>query len=114
MAGKLVRFEIMGGSGGSLAKFYGDLLGWRMDSDNEWSYGMVSPEDSGVLGAVGPSKGEPYTLMYFSVPDVDATLKLAEEKGGSVVTPRTEVPNSVTFATFRDPEGNLIGLVETG
>jgi predicted enzyme related to lactoylglutathione lyase len=32
--------------------------------------------------------------------------------GGRVVLPPTEVPGVVTFALFKDPAGNLMGLIK--
>jgi predicted enzyme related to lactoylglutathione lyase len=46
------------------------------------------------------------------VPDIDASLKAIVASGGSTVLPRTVVPNLVTFALFKDPAGNRMGLVE--
>ena len=33
--------------------------------------------------------------------------------GGTIDMPRTVIPNVVTFALFKDPAGNRMGLVET-
>jgi len=37
----------------------------------------------------------------------------AAGRGGSVVQPRTEIPNMGAFAYFKDSEGNVVGLWET-
>ena len=34
--------------------------------------------------------------------------------GGEIVTPVTEIPGVVTFAEFRDPAGNVIGMSKAG
>jgi predicted enzyme related to lactoylglutathione lyase len=39
-------------------------------------------------------------------------LKKIESLGGKTVVPTTEIPNMVTFALFKDPEGNMVGLVK--
>ena len=41
--------------------------------------------------------------------DVAATLKKAEELGGSVIQPAQEVPG-VTFAVLADAQGHKIGV----
>ena len=46
--------------------------------------------------------------------DFDDALARVESCGGSVVLPRTVVPGVVTFALFRDPAGNLLGVAENG
>ena len=48
------------------------------------------------------------------VDDIDYVLAKVEANGGSVVLPRTVVPDVVTFALFKDPAGNLLGVAENG
>jgi predicted enzyme related to lactoylglutathione lyase len=44
---------------------------------------------------------------------IDDALKKIGAGGGSVVQPRTEIPDMGAFAYFRDSEGNVVGLWET-
>ena len=48
------------------------------------------------------------------VDDIDEALAKVEANGGSVVLGRTEVPDVDTFALFKDPAGNLLGIAENG
>src|SRR4029450_665808 len=41
MAAPVVWFEIAGRDLDALSRFYGDLLGWKVDADNPQRYGMV-------------------------------------------------------------------------
>jgi uncharacterized protein len=43
---------------------------------------------------------------------MDVYLTKVGAAGGSTLLPRTEVPDVVTLALFRDPAGNTVGLVE--
>ena len=54
----------------------------------------------------------PDKVLYVRVPDLDASLQLVAAHGGQVLIPVTEVPGVVTFALFRDPEGNVMGIVK--
>ena len=53
-----------------------------------------------------------YVTLYIEVPDIDAHLIKIEAAGGKTVTPRTVIPDTVTFTMFADPAGNMVGLVE--
>jgi predicted enzyme related to lactoylglutathione lyase len=53
----------------------------------------------------------PRTTFYVQVPDINATLAKALSMGGETVMPRTDA-GMVVMAQFRDPEGNVVGLVE--
>jgi predicted enzyme related to lactoylglutathione lyase len=59
------------------------------------------------------SKDTPATVVTVGVDAIDDTLKKIEAGGGSVVQPRTEIPNMGAFAYFKDSEGNVVGLWET-
>ena len=45
--------------------------------------------------------------------DVTASLERASALGGTIIMPRTVTPD-VTMGLFEDPEGHVLGLVETG
>lgn len=115
MANPVVHFEVLGKDGPKLQKFFGDLFGWKINTDNPMSYGLV---DTGVEGAIGGGiggvpEGQPAGVVtfYVQVDDLDAALKRAEQLGGRTVNPPMEVPGGPRLAHFADPEGNVVGLV---
>jgi predicted enzyme related to lactoylglutathione lyase len=48
--------------------------------------------------------------VVVDVDDLQKYLDKAVSMGGEVVTPITEIPDMVTWAEFRDPSGNVIGI----
>jgi predicted enzyme related to lactoylglutathione lyase len=114
MASKLVHFEIMGPDGGALKAFYGDLFGWEFESPDGVGDYHLTTAGGGLGGAVGNGGDETssYVTVYLQVPDIDAHLARIEAAGGTTVQPRTEIPDMVVYAQFRDPAGNVVGLVE--
>ena len=100
----IVFFDIAGPDAGKLKQFYATNFGWAIDAAN----GIKTPALEGTL-----RQDPPETLIYLGVRDIDATLKAIVASGGAVALPRTVVPNVVTFAIFKDPAGNRVGLVET-
>ena len=68
----------------------------------------------GVGGAVGqgPEQGPTYLTVYLEVDSIDDHLARIEAAGGQTITPRTVIPDTVIFALFTDPAGNMVGLVE--
>ena len=100
----IVFFDVAGPDAAKLKSFYAGNFGWGIDAAN----GITTP---GLKGTLRQDPAE--TIVYVGVPDVDAALKKIVASGGSVVMPRTVVPNVVTFALFKDPAGNRMGLVET-
>lgn len=73
-------------------------------------------EVSGALleepGYTGPERA---VILYLNIPDtIEAVLARAEEKGGEIRTSRTVIDEEVGWAaTFKDLDGNVIGLYES-
>ena len=51
-----------------------------------------------------------HVLIYIDSDDIEADLKKVEKLGGTVVHPKTEIPNMGWFGMFKDPTGNVLGL----
>ena len=97
-------------------RFYGAVAGWEyrpMEGlDGYWLFG-TGPASGGGIGTRGATVGS-VVRVYIDVDDLDAAIAAAEANGGSVVTPPSPVPGQGRFAALRDPEGNEVGLFETG
>ena len=114
MGHPVIWFEILGKDGKKLRQFYGDIFDWKFEVMPEMDYGVANTGgDKGIQGGIGTdSQGGSQQTFYISVPDIKATLKRIEAKGGKTIIPYTEIPKIVTFAIFADPEGHTIGLIE--
>ena len=115
MSNAVVHFEILGKDHEALQQYYRDLFDWKIRQMTPGvPYGVILEEEQGKgigggVGAVLPG-GEPQLLFYVEVADIQASLDRASELGGEVVVPVTTMPGIVTFAQFKDPEGNVVGL----
>jgi predicted enzyme related to lactoylglutathione lyase len=121
MGQPVVHFEIVGRDGERLKRYYSDLFGWEIDSDNPMGYGLVQREGNlnadgvGIGGGVGPGP-EGYAghvTFYVEVPDVEAALAKAESLGGSRMMGPETVMEGVEIGLFNDPEGHLVGVVKS-
>lgn len=118
MGQPVVHFEVVGKDGARLQSYYGELFGWRMNADNPMNYALVEAEEgssgSGIPGGIGqgPEGYAGHITFYVEVPDVGAALEQAERLGGTrVMGPEAVLPD-VTLGQFKDPEGNVVGLVQ--
>jgi predicted enzyme related to lactoylglutathione lyase len=108
----VVHIEIPAANAQSAAQFYETLFGWKMQHVPEFDYTMW--EDGSGYGG-GFNKVTEHTpvgqvLVYIDSDDIDADLKTIEALGGSVVTPKTEIPGTGWFGLFKDPTGNTLAL----
>ena len=111
MANEIIHVEVTGKDGPSLQRFYGDVFGWKLDTNNPGGYGLLRQGD--LTAGIGPAQdgGGGHVTVYIHADDPQATLQKIEAAGGRVVMPLTEVAPETTIALFVDPEGHLVGLM---
>jgi predicted enzyme related to lactoylglutathione lyase len=122
MGQPVVHFEVIGRDGDKLQSYYSELFGWKIDSDNEMNYGLVTrdgnmnPEGIGIGGGVGggPEGYDGHVTFYVEVPDVEEALAKAESLGGSRVMGPETIMGQLVLGQFTDPEGHVIGVVQSG
>ena len=113
MGSPVVHFEINSQNPAALHDFYRELFDWQIQVDPEIGYGMVDTKGSGINGGIGPSRGPNQVTFYVEVDDLPATIARVEAAGGKIVVPITEVSGVVSYAQFADPDGNVVGLLES-
>ncbi len=119
MGQPVVHFEVIGKDGDKLQRYYSELFGWEIDSENPMKYGMVdreknlSPEGLGIGGGVagGPEGYDGHVTFYVGVDDVEAALAKAESLGGTRVMGPETIMDQVELGQFKDPEGHMVGVV---
>ena len=121
MGQAVVHFEVVGKDGEKLQRYYGELFGWNVNADNPMQYGMVDAKDNtsmtgdnGIGGGIGqgPDGYEGHVTFYVAVPDVEQALQKAESLGGTRVMGPEKIMDMVELGQFKDPEGNVIGVVK--
>lgn len=111
MGNPVVHFEIHGHDAAVLHDFYRNVFGWTIDANNPMAYGIVNTgSDQGIQGGIATGNGTRGVTVYLETDDVKGTLNRAVAAGAEVVMGPDTLPGIVELATFRDPEGNLIGL----
>ena len=114
MGQPVVHFEVIGRDPEKLQSYYGELFGWEIDANNPMNYGIVHTNagDKGIGGGI--TEGDARVNVVVDVDDLQKYLDKAVSMGAEVVTPITEIPDMVTWAEFRDPAGNVIGISLAG
>ncbi|MEV4702426.1 VOC family protein [Actinoplanes sp. NPDC049316] len=113
MAAPVVHWEIGGPDIAALREFYAKAFGWTI-TDAGPSYCLVDAADGGVGGGLMRTAGEmpPYVTVYVQVEDLAGALADVGALGGTTVVPPTRINDAASFAVFRDPQGNVVGLLE--
>ncbi|GAB3871546.1 VOC family protein [Kibdelosporangium lantanae] len=126
MSGRVVHFEIPFSDGERARGFYREAFGWNVMVVPGMDYTIVASGPTGEDGAPGEpgfinggmidrSAGTASApVVTVEVDDVDKALARIEALGGSVVVGRTAVGDMGYSAYYRDTEGNVMGLWESG
>ena len=92
--------------------FYSKLIGWKTQAfDPEGTY-LMWVGKSGPVGGIGPASpdSQPFWRPYIGTDDIVATVHEAQQLGGSVISPITDLSNGGKWAALRDPQGNEFGV----
>jgi predicted enzyme related to lactoylglutathione lyase len=118
-----VHFEIHADDPERAIEFYTRVFGWDLQRWGQLEYWVATTGDRsapGIDGAIlprrgpAPEVGDPVNayVCTIDVPDLDATVSAATERGGEVRLPRFAVPGVGWQAYLADTEGNLVGVLQ--
>jgi uncharacterized protein len=97
-------------------RFYTGVFGWQfrqMDGFEGYDLFTAGPgELGGGLGKRGESAGTT-TRNYILVDSIDEAVKKVVELGGTITTPKDEIPGMGWYAAGTDSEGNTLAMYET-
>ncbi len=117
--GKWVWFELNTDDPEAAAKFYTELLGWKVESKEmgptKYSAIINGTKELGMIQALSEEakqkKTTPSWLGYISVASVDGAVAAATAGGATVMLPAMDMPGVGRFALVTDPWGASFGLV---
>lgn len=113
MTHPVVHWEIGGHDMSALREFYTKAFGWTID-DAGPRYALVQAVEGGMGGGLMQIRDDvrPYVAVYVQVDDLDAALDEVVNLGGTRLVSPTAINDAASFAMFRDPEGNIVGLLQ--
>lgn len=118
---RVVHFEVPFDDADRARSFYRDVFDWSIQPMPEVDYNGVStgpagddgmPSEPGYIGGGMAKRADSFKnpVIVLAVDDIDATLKVVEQHGGSTSTPKMPVGDMGFAAYFNDSEGNVMGL----
>jgi predicted enzyme related to lactoylglutathione lyase len=91
---------------------YTALLGVPPQSDSDYYVGFEAEgQQIGLVPGGGP-QGMTSPVAYWHVPDIEAKLAEVTAAGATVKEPAHNVGGGRLVATFSDPDGNVLGLLQ--
>ena len=119
-AGKVMAFVATADAARARA-FYGDVLGLRLVGDEQFALVFDCGGVTLRVQKVGAVKPAPYTVLGWSVTDIDATMERL--RAGGVLFESFGLPGQdqrgvwtagggTRVAWFKDPDGNVLSLTQ--
>ena len=91
---------------------YTALLGIAPQADSSYYVGFdVEGQHIGLVPSGGPQTMTS-PVAYWQVPDIEAKLAEVTAAGATVQEPPRNVGGSRLVATFTDPDGNVLGVLQ--
>jgi predicted enzyme related to lactoylglutathione lyase len=93
-------------------KMYAALLGMEPQADGDYYVGFEAEgQQIGLVPAGGP-QGMTSPVAYWHVTDIEAKLAEVTAAGATVKDAPKNVGGGRLVATFTDPDGNVLGLIQ--
>ncbi len=125
---RVVHFEIHAENPNRAIAFYQTVFGWQFQKwagpMDYWLIKTGSDEERGINGGM-VRRMAPLNVGLFSqeavnaycctvqVPNIDEYITKASSAGGVVAVPKMPIPGVGWLAYFKDPEGNLFGIMQS-
>ncbi|MCL4506180.1 MAG: VOC family protein [Chloroflexi bacterium] len=120
---RITHFEIHASQPQPLIDFYTAVLGWsftKWDMGEYWLIQTGPSEQPGINGGLlqrpsgGPSETQAVNAFVCTadVASLDETLSKAMALGASIALAKDHVPGVGWLAYIKDPDGNVIGLIQ--
>lgn len=115
---RIIHFELAAKQPEQTAEFYRKIFGWDIRKwqgpVEYWLIGTGPHDQPGIDGGIARKEDRPASglLITAQVDSIDTTLKAIVAAGGSIVVTKRAIPGVGWQAHFRDPEENVIGLLE--
>jgi predicted enzyme related to lactoylglutathione lyase len=91
---------------------YSALLGFPPQADSSYYVGYEAEGQQIGLVPSGAGQGMSSPVAYWHVPDIEAKLAEVTAAGATVKESPRDVGGGRLVATFADPDGNVLGLLQ--
>lgn len=112
---RVVHFEIGVDDPVRAIEFYEKAFGWKVQKwDGPMDYWLISTGEEGEPGIDGAfTRRTPMTMATntIGVCDVDKYIEKIKKAGGEIILGKQAITGVGYLAYFKDPEGNVYGII---
>ncbi|MFC2064094.1 VOC family protein [Chloroflexota bacterium] len=95
-------------------KFYSSVFEWDIKDFPEMNYATFTAEGGtgGGFNPISDTYPAGTMMIYINTSDLEQTLQKVKAAGGTIVLDGYDIPTVGRMATFKDPTGNVISLLQ--
>lgn len=122
----VIHFEMPAEDRKRMAEFYTTVFGWqtKLLDEKMGNYVVATTTESDEKGPKKPGainggffvkssdKPDQYPSVVIQVPDIKEHMKHVEKAGGTILGEPIEIPGIGWYVSFRDTEGNRVGMLQ--
>ena len=115
---RVIHFEIFADDPERIVQFYKDTFNWEIKNPEESTekYWLVTTGDKkhpGINGGIGKAPPDFKGVNnVIGVSSIDEAVAKIESHKGKIIVPKFTIPDVGHVAYFKDPEGNIFGIIE--
>ncbi len=111
----IVHVEFSANDRVAAGEFYHKLFGWEVKQFPDMNYATFMTGDTSPGGGLNPVNADNPAgtiMVYVGTEDIQGSLQQVTRLGGQVCSEPMPIPGVGLFATFKDPTGNTLGLLQ--
>ncbi|CAN5473011.1 hypothetical protein BH10BAC5_BH10BAC5_12630 [soil metagenome] len=113
---RISHFELPSNDPGKLKEFYSKVFGWNYQQWGNEEYFLTQTGDKsepGIEGAIMKKKHpDQPVVVSMNVENLDKSIEDVNANGGEIVVPKMAIPTMGYLAYFKDPDGNILGMMQ--
>lgn len=113
---RVIHFEVTAQNPNRVIKFYEKVFDWKIvkwEGPVEYWLITTGKDEQGIDGGLSKrTEDGPNTVNTIEVANIDEYIKKVEDNGGTITSPKHSVLGVGWMAYFKDPEGNMFGIME--
>jgi predicted enzyme related to lactoylglutathione lyase len=113
---RVTHFEIPANEPEKLAAFYEKVFDWKFSKwPGPMDYWIIKTGDEqpGIDGGLMKRRHPEQPIVNsLTVTSLDESIATVEANGGTVAVPKMAVPGVGYLAYYKDPEGNIFGMMQ--
>jgi hypothetical protein len=110
----ITHIELSAQDAKAASEFYKACFDWEIKAFPEMDYYTFTAEggSGGGFNKVSDEQPAGTVMVYINTEDLKGSLEKIRKNGGTVLLESYDIPTVGTMATFKDPTGNLMALLQ--